>query len=165
MADGKLTVLSVLDLQDELRDLYYKVTATSEDEAILEARVKEIGAQLFPEGIPHPLGRDFWTLFAWQGRSSGDAVDFHRLLNDLFARLAAEAGQKHREDLGKARSQRDKNNRNMQMARQFRRLKATNPNDADTCLKEKIGRQHNLKRSAAIEAINTGMKLLKRSEK
>jgi hypothetical protein len=161
----KLTHLSILNLWDELSELYLKLgdpQFTENDEATLEARVKEIGAQLFPDGLQDPMERDFWALFRRQNNSSEDYADFWRLQHGRFAQTAAEAARKHIEGLTKLNNQRWNNDsRDMQMAREFRQLKKTSKR-RDSKLKEDIGKKRGLKRSASIEAVNRGEQLLAR---
>jgi hypothetical protein len=155
----------ILNLWNELSELYHKFgdpQLTENDEATLEARVKEIGAQLFPDGLQDPLERDFWTLFMRQNHSSGDFADFWRLQHGHFAQTAAEAARKHIEGLTRLNNQRWNNDsRDMQMAREFRQLKKTFER-SDSKLKEEIGKKRGLKRSASIEAVNRGEQLLDR---
>jgi hypothetical protein len=164
----KLTTVSILNLWGELDELYRQLgdpALTTKGEATIEARVKEIGAQLFPAGLPDPMGRDFWTLFKRHRRSSGDCADYWRLQNALFVEIAEESAQGHRENLNKLSGGRwNRDGRDMQMAREFRRLKKTS-DLKDSRLKAVIGHKHRLGRSASIEGVNRGEELLDRPPK
>jgi hypothetical protein len=71
----------------------------------------------------------------------------------------AESGKKSRE--GAQRGGRRKPQRDIKMAVEFLSLKKRAPKISNSALKEKIGKKHSLSRSAAIDAINRGLKRLK----
>jgi hypothetical protein len=158
----KLTTISILNFEDELEDLCRKLSSgalAKNEEAITEARVKEICKQLQSDRFG-PMGRDFLTLFMRRFRSTGDLADYCAIRNPLFMEAATELARKNKKNLKKINSQRWNNDtRDMQMAREFRRLRPTSHLSA-TALKAQIGSRRKLRRSASNDAINKGLRLL-----
>lgn len=157
----KLTSILVLSLEDELRDMMLAEEAT----AAVETRMKEIVAELFPDDPSS--GERYFAAFKKRQRSSADFVEYCVQQDHLWAAIARVSAQKHRANLEKISGDRDqlddKSIRNMAMAREFLRRKRNFQGSASS-LQEKIGREKGLKRSAAIEAINRGLKLLPAQE-
>jgi hypothetical protein len=162
----KLTAVSILKFEDELEDLCHKLSSgalTKSEEAITEARIKEIGEQLCP-GMLDPLGRDFRSLALRRLRSSGDLADYCALLNSLFMQAATEWARNQRKNLKNLISHRPNTNiRDMQMAREFLRLRPTS-DVSGTDLKAAIGMRRKLGRTASIDAINRGLRLLDKED-
>jgi hypothetical protein len=171
-AAGRLTTISILKSEDELTSLCDKLndpTLTKESEAAANARIDEICAQLYPVdskvsfnvgGKIATAAERFRILFMRRWGSSGDWVEYFQERNRLFAQAAQEPAQKQNEHLKNLNSERwDHDSRNMQMAREFLKLRGAS-NRSDTKLKKDIGDKYGLKRSQSIEAIDRGIKLL-----
>jgi hypothetical protein len=166
---GNLTTISTLDLEDELENLCGELDNPNVNKEEVEAQIKEFCDRLYPDpqatllcpdGKLRTGGERFYFLFAKRWRSSGDYIDYVIERDRVFVRIAETSARKHRENLKDLNRKRwNKNSRDMQMAREFLRLKSTS-DVSDTKLKWRIGRRHNLGRSASNDAINKGLQLL-----
>jgi hypothetical protein len=163
-------------LEAELTDLCRVEHQTAEAAAKAEAQIAKVKARIeaicnlanFPERLSFggerlSFGEHFIGLLNKRWRSSGDSNDYVRERDRLLVRLGEVSAEKPKRALEEARRQRvaSKVNRNKQMAREFVEQRRLASKTSVSALKAKIGKRHNLGRSASIEAIDRGLKDLK----
>jgi hypothetical protein len=131
------------------RGLLAKVAvAKAEARPAIEEQIKEV-VELASPGF----GDRFIDLFRKQWSSREDANEYVYRRNLILEWLAGFAAVERKRYAEKARQDKtdSKALRNRQMVEEFLRRRGS---DSDTALKAKIGEKHNLKQSAAIEAID-----------
>jgi type IV secretory pathway TraG/TraD family ATPase VirD4 len=103
----------------------------------------------------------FVVLFKRRTHSSMDFIAYANERNAFLARFALRLAVQQKRNLEKNRRQRcqPKRDRDMQMAREFLRRRKTS-HLSNSALKAEIGRANSLRRSASIDGINSGLKLL-----
>ena len=125
--------------------------------AKVEADIKDISNSVVPGS-----GGRFIRLLRNRFRSSGFSFDYRLERDGLLVRLGEIAAAKRKRAIEEVRqlSAVSIANRDRRMAEEFLRKRKTS-SDSDTALMVAIGKRHEVKRSAAIEAINRGLKALK----
>jgi hypothetical protein len=161
--NNRPTINRFLALEAELMDS----TLCDERRIKAEAEMKEICERIDPKLFPSYPDYERFAHFYMRWKSSGDFVDHSSVRSHLLHELVVKGAQKQNRDLTSARSRRwDENrirDRDLQMAREFERLKGTS-RKSDTALKAEIGRRQSLGRTQSVEAINRGIKLLAEQE-
>lgn len=115
------------------------VCLTSIRDAMKRAHVEQIASGAFLLGM---IAKEAEIKFRWER----DA---------LRGKASVEAGRRG----GKMKGNRNRQ-RNIDMAREFRKQRQAGSRRSDSDLKEKIGEAYGIRRSAAIAAINEGLKFL-----
>jgi hypothetical protein len=153
------TINAILKLEERLRD----PTLTEQAEADIVAQMEKVLAEFYPVD-PNDPSRGVVGLFRRRGRSSQSYLDYLAMRNAMVAGLGEVSALNQKQNLDK--NPRDikrlsKNNRNKRMAQEFLKRKSHACNDkSKSVLMEEIGKEHGLRRSAAIEAIENGLNLL-----
>ena len=126
--------------------------------ARVEAQIKEICDLVSPG-----FGERFILLFRNQRRSRQDAIEYRDQRNLILVWLGEFAAAKRKRDIVEVRqlSAVSTANRDRRMAQEFLRKRGSST--SDSALKAEIGERHDLGRSASIEAINRGLKDLKKT--
>jgi hypothetical protein len=118
--------------------------------------------------VKETFGESFAVLFGKRGRSSGDLLDYSMARGHLLGELAAESVRKQKSNLDKNPRQNNARyvSRNIRLAIEFCKRRKSNPSQSDSHLKAVIGGEQTprLGRSAAIDAIDSGLQLLAASD-
>jgi hypothetical protein len=127
--------------------------------ARVEAQIKEICDLVSPG-----FGERFILLFRNQRRSRQDAIEYRDQRNLILVWLGEFAAAKRKRDIVEVGqlSAISRANRDRRMAQEFLREKG-GPSTSESALKAEIGERYDLGRSAAIEAVNRGLKDLKKT--
>jgi hypothetical protein len=145
-------------------DLEAKFFGNSELADVVEG-IKEIFQQVYPKDPKDDRDycKEFITTMYLQ--SSGDFLDYSLTRNRLLADLAKNAAMKQKNNLENTNISRQQSNskRDVQMAQEYQRKKSSSQLSV-TALKANIGKKHDLKRTAAIEAINRGLEIIRSGE-
>jgi hypothetical protein len=104
--------------------------------------------------------KGFSILFGRQKRSSGDFVEYVNARNHLIALLDEESAHKRMSNLGK-NPRKNNVSRNMEMASEFLRRRKNNSAISASELKKQVGKKFGLGRTAAIDAVGKGLRLLR----